>query len=314
MENNQARFCSIEAPCKINLHLAIGEKRPDGFHNLESIFASLSLADSLTFERCGKSSRLFVNWELPAEFIPKNPIPQEKNLILRAVSLFQKESGFKDGLEIHLIKRIPLGSGLGGGSSDAASTLLALNSLCDSPLPMEKLTCLALILGSDVPFFLKGGTAFVRGRGEKVEKTASPSGLWSLLVNPPFPSDTASAFRLLDRARKAGSLPFRTPIEQLSRGFLIQALKEAPESWPFFNDFLPLFLGKGEKSLVYQGILENLQKTGACFTGISGSGSCCYGIFDSKPRAEKAAKTLAVKGNITTLTFFLAQKPNAVVK
>jgi len=331
MEIKLPRVCTIEAPCKINLHLKIGEKRSDGFHSLESIFATLALADMLRFERAGEEgkSTLEMKLELPGEVI--NP---EKNLVLRAVSLFREQTGFKPGLHIRLDKRIPIGAGLGGGSSDAASTLLALNSLACTALPMEKLREMAILLGSDVPFFLTGGAAFVSGRGEQVETIKSPVGLWVVLVKPPFSSDTACAYRLLDQVREHAYVSDSSRIEPLVRGAkaqregklskdaLIRHLEDDPGTWPFHNDFLPVFLDsgtsqggkKGANAEAYRAVLEDLRKAGASFTGLSGSGSCCFGIFCTKETAERAESTLGETKNNVKLTFFLAQKANPVLK
>jgi len=318
MEKNPTEGCAsgvciIEAPCKINLHLRIGERRPDGFHNLESIFATLALTDTLCFECTGQEgeSVLLVKNEIPGQ-----TIPAEKNLVLKAVSLFREQTGFSSALTIRLDKRIPVGAGLGGGSSDAASTLLALNLLAGQTLSAERLSEMAALLGSDVPFFLAGGAAFVSGRGERVEPVKPPKGLWVILVKPPFFSDTARAYRILDEARERG---FRaesfSPKEMLSKEALIRALEGAPEAWPFYNDFLPVFLKEsGESATAYQTILENLQKTGALFTGLSGSGSCCFGVYSTEKMAKIAEKELSGGKNDVILTFFLAQKANAVLE
>ncbi|MCL2069688.1 MAG: 4-(cytidine 5'-diphospho)-2-C-methyl-D-erythritol kinase [Treponema sp.] len=315
-------LCIIKAPAKINLHLEIGIKRGDGFHELESLIAPLDLGDTLKFEvRTGLdpgSSQLSVNWEsLPEEFIAP-----EKNLVLKALALFRQRTGFSSALNIRLDKRIPSGSGLGGGSSDAASTLIALDLLAGTALSPEKLGEMAAILGSDVPFFLKGGAAFARGRGELLEPVKVPQGLWLVIAKPPFPSDTAAAYRLLDQAREGafgGNSGERAAKKKLSFGALIQALGEAPETWPFRNDFLPLFLEnkegeQGRKAVVYISILEALRKGGALFSGLSGSGSSCFGVFSAKEAAEKTEKELAGQGNYARLTFFLAQKADPVLE
>ena len=345
--NEKPRVCTIESPCKINLHLKIGEKRPDGYHNLESLFVSLAFGDTLRFERVEQDGcQLSVNWELPQE-IPEGFLG-ENNLILRAVTLFRERTGFKSGLRIRLDKRIPLGAGLGGGSSNAASSLLALNSLADGALPPDELSKMAAFLGSDAPFFLSGGAAFVGGRGELVEPVKFPGNLWVVLVKPSFSSATADAYRLLDRAReretceKRGEAPPENALSGkvlsptgLSIKGLIRALKEAPSGWPFQNDFLPVLLGsnspaegeQGVNTRIYEAILEALRREGASFTALSGSGSCCFGIFDSKAAAERAAKQLACqtafrgsKGfpsgqvNFIKFTFFLARRADPVLE
>jgi len=303
-------ICTIEAPCKINLHLSVGKKRGDGFHSIESIFATLALSDTLRFEVGGQEGeiRLFTNWETSAE-----EIPDDKNLVLRAVSIFREQTGFKKGLIVRLDKRIPLGAGLGGGSSDAAAALLALNLLSGAAFPISRLAAMAAALGSDVPFFLTGGTAFVSGRGEKVESVKSPEGLWVVLVKPPFASDTASAYRLLDRLRDQGIIEENRAI---SSETLLHAMSENSEKWPFYNDFLPAFQCRehSEFAANYIGILDSLHNSGASFVGISGSGSCCFCIFCTKIKAEKAAERFQEEGNTAILTFFLAHRANPVLE
>ena len=305
MKNLPPEICVIEAPCKINLHLKIGEKRPDGFHALESLFASLGLHDTLCFEKAeGEGeSRLTTNWEIPGEII-------KNNLVLKAVSLFREETGFKTSLKVRLDKRIPPGSGLGGGSSDAASSLLALNLLSGSPLPEEKLEKMAAFLGSDVPFFLSGGAAHVTGRGEAVKKVKPLENLWVVLVKPPFSSNTAGAFRLFDQAGEGNGAVFRgnAPSRELSGEELTRALDGNPETWPFYNDFLSIF----DDSI--HSIINSLKEKGASFAGLSGSGTCCFGVFKAKETAEKAAKELSCPGTFVKLSFFLAHRVNPVVQ
>ena len=313
--------CTIEAPCKINLHLAVKEKRPDGFHELESLFACLALSDTLSFRVIKdkpETTRLSVDWELPPHECPVNAIPSEKNLVLRAVSLFRERTGFAEGLDIKLCKRIPLGAGLGGASSDAAASLLALNILAGTDLSPEELVDMAASLGSDVPFFIRCGAAYVGGRGELIEPLEVPLGLWVLLVKPPFFSDTASAYSLLDKARENASEAL-VPAANLSKSVMIKALKQDPSAWRYQNDFLSVLSPGGggvnaEKTLSYTGILRGLAGSGAAFAGLSGSGSCCFGIFSLQKKAEKAEKEFSAQGIFTKLTFFLAHKPDPVVE
>jgi len=314
VEKKSFGTCTIEAPCKINLHLAIGKRRNDGFHSIESIFATLAFSDTLRLEFTGfdGETRLFTNWETQAE-----EIPDEKNLIVRAISLFREQTGIKKGLIVRLDKRIPLGSGLGGGSSDAAAALLALNLLSGKALSMQGMREMALVLGSDVPFFLTGGTAFVSGRGETVEPVKSPGRFWVVLVKPPFKSDTAAAYGLLDRFRKQGVIEEK---EAIPRETLLCSLQGDSEKWPFFNDFLPVFCREQSASAAaYRGILGSLRGSGASFAGLSGSGSCCFGVFGTKDAAEKASERLRPGGsqkerNNVISTFFLAQRADPVLE
>jgi len=321
MKKAISRTCTIEAPCKINLHLKIGNKRPDGFHNLESLFAALAFGDTISFQETGNKGALTLEteWEGPENAVP-NPIPIEENLVFKAVSLFRRLTGYENGLNIHLLKRIPPGAGLGGGSSDAASTLLALNFLAETDLGFKKLREMALSLGSDVPFFLSGGAAYVSGRGELIEPVKPPGNLWVVLVKPPFFSNTAYAYRRLDEIREKAPLP-DIKAEDVSKERIISALasSEDPRSWPFYNDFLPVFLAAREgedreKALCLKAILEELGRLGADFAGLSGSGSCCFGIFTDREKAEKAQKKLSGHENYPKLSFFLAQKADPVLK
>jgi 4-diphosphocytidyl-2-C-methyl-D-erythritol kinase len=343
--NKKPFACTIDAPCKINLHLAIGKKRPDGFHELESLFVPLDFHDTLRFECGGENGvcSLDMNWEALSDVIQTvTPleIPVEKNQVFRAVSLFRERTDYKSGLLVRLDKRVPLGAGLGGGSSDAASCLLALNALAGDALPMDALREMAAVLGSDVPFFLNRGTdgvcpsaAYVSGRGERVKPVKTPEGLWVLLVKPGFSSDTAGAFRLLDEVRLRDKFPgdkFRLSPGKISllawknqpADAIIKALEKEPEIWPFYNDFLPVFLEPlnfatedTDKSTVqYQTILTNLKGAGASFAGLSGLGSCCFGVFKVRETAEKAEKKLRIPGNFVKLTFFLAHKTVPVLE
>ena len=313
MITRHEKVCIVRAPCKINLHLSISGKRPDGFHDLKSLFACLALSDTIKFTVCGKDGEcaLSTNEDL---------IAVEDNLVYKAVFLFRERTGYSDGLSVNLTKRIPIGAGLGGGSSDAASTLLALNALAGSTASTEELAEMAAVLGSDVPFFLGGGLAFVSGRGEIVEPiemsiSSSLAGLGVVLVKPHFSSDTAAAYRLLDEYREQFHPKPSTPYSSDSSQPLIRALTKAPDTWPFYNDFLPVFLAADrEKSSTYQTILEDLKIAGAAFSSLSGAGSACFGIFPTPEMAKKAVNQLAARGNSVVSTFFLANRTHTVVK
>jgi 4-diphosphocytidyl-2-C-methyl-D-erythritol kinase len=275
---------TVNAPAKVNLHLAVFDKRPDGFHNLESIFLAVDFGDTLLFEPISGEKTLKLNMEGPAA--AGFGLPMEKNIIFKALSLFREKTGFDHGLKISVEKRIPLGGGLGGGSSDAAATLLALNKLVGFPLSREQLLETATALGSDVPFFIyETGAARVTGRGECIEPLKAPS-LFLVLVNPGFQSETAAAFRLLDE-RVTDTLSHEPSV----RGAEISKfLYMAPDTWPFWNDFLPVF--KEPEKSVYNGIISQLKELGAQFASLSGAGSTCFGTFTEKESAERAAAAL----------------------
>lgn len=186
------------APAKINLSLSILGKRPDGFHELESLITPISLADEIeVMHGTGKKIEFTCN-------DPELPIGSD-NLCVRAAEAFYATSGLDHGISISLMKRIPHGAGLGGGSSDAAAVLRGLNQLFDHPLVDEELSQIAASLGSDVPFFLQNGPAWCRGRGEILDVLESVPDRSLLLVKPPFPVPTAWAYQRYAEMRQSFS-------------------------------------------------------------------------------------------------------------
>jgi 4-diphosphocytidyl-2-C-methyl-D-erythritol kinase len=269
---------------KINLHLAVLDRRSDGFHNLESIFLAVDFGDSLRFMPCEGENSLDITME------GLSSIPPEKNTIFKAVSLFRSKTDFTQGLRIKVEKRIPLGGGLGGGSSNAAATLIALNKLAGFPLKREQLLEMAAGIGSDVPFFIhETAAAFVTGRGDHIEPLDAPK-LFIVLVNPGFPSDTAAAFKLLDESRNLSNNAARV---QLRKDFFSN---NAPINYKnLFNDFLSVF-PEPEKQ-VYDEIIYKLQELGAEYANLSGAGSTCFGIFNESDLAQKTTSFLKKKWN-----------------
>ncbi|MDR2717159.1 MAG: 4-(cytidine 5'-diphospho)-2-C-methyl-D-erythritol kinase [Treponema sp.] len=311
----------IEAPAKLNLHLQIGDRRPDGYHEIESLFLALAFGDTLSFETVHEPQvvEICMDWQplcdAPAGF---PAIPPEKNIIWRAVSLFRNRTGYEKGLKISVEKRIPPGGGLGGGSSDAAAALLALNRLAASDgkglVSDAALAEMGASLGSDVPFFLcnaAGGAAWVSGRGEKVQPFDMPEparGFSVVLVNPGFSSDTTEAYRLFSVWRSKNAL-----ISPQYSSFLLKFLSGPPQNWPFFNDFLTVFnTAAGESASMseiyatYQHIISGLREQGADFAGLSGSGSTCFGVFSGREKAESARKNLLLHWPLVICTFLLA--------
>lgn len=151
----------LKSPAKINLFLKIIKKREDGFHELASFFHAISLFDEITFEPHGKDELTCSDSTIPCD---------DRNLIIKALKLYRKKTNFFSSFKINLDKKIPHQAGLGGGSSNAATTLWALNQMAPKPLSQMELLTLASELGSDVPFFLSHGSAFCTGRGEKIEE------------------------------------------------------------------------------------------------------------------------------------------------
>jgi 4-diphosphocytidyl-2-C-methyl-D-erythritol kinase len=291
------------------LHLKVLERRPDGYHSLQSIFAALDLSDELFFALEAREGLCGLETAGSIALC----IQPEKNLVFKAVSLFRERTGFTQGVRVRLFKRIPVGGGLGGGSSDAAASLIAMNRLSGLNIPETALKGMASELGSDVPFFITGGTALVSGRGEIVEPVALKRRLWAVLVNPGFESPTAEAFRLLDKQRRENP-GGGEPGDSLK--ILVKALGKEPGNWHFTNDFLPVFLSSGprDRAETYRNILEDLKKRGADFFGLSGAGSTCFAVFTGEERAEQAVQALKNRWNFVCLTFFLARFVNTVLE
>ena len=186
---------SFEQLCcsKINIGLAITGKREDGYHDIDSIFQSIRLSDSIYFAK--HHSVVFSGGapELP-EYMQKLVTYGEENLALKALRAIQAYTGCKAGAAIHLLKRVPIQAGLGGGSADAAAMLVGLNRFWDLRLTREELLQIGATLGSDVPFLLQGGTARGTGRGEILTYGKSPDPHWLLLVKPKVSVSTAAAY------------------------------------------------------------------------------------------------------------------------
>jgi 4-diphosphocytidyl-2-C-methyl-D-erythritol kinase len=290
----------VAAPCKINTHLRVMDRRTDGFHDIESVFQALSFGDELRFVSLKERFVCDVRMD--------GPVPPERNIVYKAVSAFRLATGFDGGVRIDIEKRIPFGAGLGGGSSDAAAALVALNRMSGSTLSPEGLERLAAELGSDVPFFQSGGTALVTGRGERVRPIDANLSYAVVLVHPGFSSDTAAAYRLLDEARANGSIGSYAgiSIERVSA-----AVRSDPSQWPFFNDFLPALR---RTAPAYDTLLEDLRASGALFSALSGSGSACFGIYSNLSQAYEAEKSLVGRWPTVRTAVPLARSGNPVLE
>ena len=260
----------VRAPAKLNLFLRVVGRRPDGFHELETVFQSIDLADELTFALADE-----LRLTGGSDAAPPGP----ENLVLRAAEALREATGHTGGASIHLEKQIPVGAGLGGGSSDAAATLLALNRLWNLDLGMDRLADLAANLGSDVPFALQGGTALGRGRGEILEVLATPP-FWFVLVRPPFSVATAGAYSL---SRPAGR---KAPAVE---AFLAALAEGDPRS------VAPLLRNDLESGVfgewpVLAGLRKLLLGTGALGARMTGSGSVVFGLAWDEDHARQVAK------------------------
>jgi 4-diphosphocytidyl-2-C-methyl-D-erythritol kinase len=252
---------------------------------LESVFVALDFCDTISLKPLQGAKALEITM---ADEKGELRLPLEENLVYKAVSLFREKTGVFQGLKIRVEKHIPLGGGLGGGSSDAASALLALNTLAGGPLNKAALLETGAALGSDVPFFASGAAAaWVCGRGELIEPLAPPR-CYFVLVNPGVQSDTCKAYQLLDLMRSGQRAHESGDCGAWAREFSSMP----PRDWAFFNDFLPV-LQERENS-AYAGVISGLKERGADFAGLSGAGATCFGVFTEKVAAEKAAAALMV--------------------
>lgn len=177
---------TVLSRAKVNVYLRVLGKRPDGYHELETVMHEIDLADEITFEPDEGLSMTCGHPDVPCD---------ETNLIMRAARLVRAESGFGGGARIALTKRIPVGGGLGGGSSNCAAALKALDRLWRLGMAREDLMRLGAMLGSDVCFFLEGGACLCRGRGEQVQRVPAARGIRYTLVAPDFGCATAAVYR-----------------------------------------------------------------------------------------------------------------------
>jgi 4-diphosphocytidyl-2-C-methyl-D-erythritol kinase len=190
------------APAKINISFAIKGRRPDGFHEIETLMAPILLADRLTIKKSPRAGEIDFSCD-------DNSLPiGEDNLVVRAAKLFRERTGDNAGVTITLEKKIPHGAGLGGGSSDAASTLLGLNEFFDAGLPEEELLRLAALLGSDVPFFVTRSAAVCRGRGELVTPVGLNTEFRVVLFKPDFGVPTPWAYRQWTDSREVPGIDY----------------------------------------------------------------------------------------------------------
>ncbi len=248
-----------QSPCKVNLLLNILGRRADGFHELETVMHPVPVFDRLSFARAGRGIELTCSEpSLPTD---------ARNLVYRAAESFLQAAKIPDGVRIHLEKKIPLAAGLGGGSGNAATTLLGLNELFGSPLTTAQLQPLAASLGSDVPFFLQSKPALATGRGEQIEPfDAFPAlrGAAFLLVHPGFGIATAWAYQQLarfpaalngqpGRARRLLALLQGPDLNAAGSGFYNSLEAPALEKYPLLALFQDFFRAHGAAAALMSG-------------------------------------------------------------
>ncbi|MBW1650309.1 MAG: 4-(cytidine 5'-diphospho)-2-C-methyl-D-erythritol kinase [Deltaproteobacteria bacterium] len=259
----------IFSPAKINLYLKIKDKRADGYHNIETLICPIEIFDTLSFIFGQKKVSVESNPEICA---------QKDNLAFKAANLFFKEAKIKAGVKIVINKKIPAGAGLGGGSSNAAAVLSALNKYYQA-VSIEKLEKIGLKLGADVPFFIRLKPAIAKGIGEKLYEYKGLYPFYIVVVYPGFEVSTLWAYRKFDEVKnnlgltnikKRNKYPFFT--DQKNRIYIENDLEEAIEPcYPQISDIKKAFIqNKADKTLM------------------TGSGSAVFGIFKDFKTAKKA--------------------------
>jgi 4-diphosphocytidyl-2-C-methyl-D-erythritol kinase len=292
----------VEAPCKLNLHLEVLGKRSDGFHDLVSLFQQVSLSDEITIETLKDYSGIRIDDD--------SGIPAELNIAGKAAEAFFDSVGFRSGVRISIKKRVPVGAGLGGGSSDAAAVLRGLDALFGLDLGSSRLSEIGSRIGSDVPFFCTAACALVTGRGEIVKPVVPRADFVCLLVDPGFPISTADAYRELDRYRDTGESA-KDDLPSLSADGIVSMYSGDVSEWRFGNSFLPALEGRYPE---LRRIIGTLGSSGAGFAGMTGSGSTLFGIFSSKKEADAAAERLGCSCREKFFAIPLACWRSAVVK
>ena len=299
----------VRSYAKVNLTLDVLGKRPDGFHDIESVMQTISMHDTLTLGLGGEPG-IRLTCDMPG--IPTD----ESNLAHRAAVLFFEALGVELRLDVHVEKRIPPQAGLGGGSSNAAAVLRGLSQLFEQDegskfkvqsskfnesetlnLEPSTLNHLAARIGSDVPFFLTGGTAFVRGRGEVVEPLPDVGPWWLVIVKPPFGISTAWAYQRLDGMRAAVSSQ-QSAVSELETAS--ERIRKCIEAGDF--RLLPRLLSNDLEAPAFERhpelpkLKDALADAGALGALMCGSGSAVFGLFDNKEAATRGAEHLGSFG------------------
>jgi len=271
-----------DAPAKLNLFLEVIGKRSDGYHDVETVAHEIDLADKLTFSPAQELSLNVTGLPIP---------PGGENLVLRAARILQEMAGTKYGAAITLHKNIPAGSGLGGGSSDAAATLKALNSLWKLKMRQEDLLGIASRLGSDVPFFIHGKTALCTGRGQIVSPLTNRNRLIFLLVMPALSVSTAEIYKNLSLDLTCGRKDATLLIEGLARRDVTAVGRELFNRLEFVTVRLYPELEHVRRRL------EELSPAGLAMTG---SGSAFYCLARTRSEAEGFLQKSGLKAIIVS--------------
>ncbi|WAE51671.1 4-(cytidine 5'-diphospho)-2-C-methyl-D-erythritol kinase [Stutzerimonas frequens] len=268
------QMLTLPAPAKLNLMLHITGRRADGYHELQTLFQFLDYGDELSF-RLREDGQIRLLTELPG-------VDHDSNLIVRAARMLQRESGCTLGADIQLTKRLPMGGGIGGGSSDAATTLLGLDHLWNTGLGEDRLAELGLNLGADVPVFVRGRAAFAEGVGERLQPVDLPE-LWFLVIAPQVSVSTAEIFADPELTRNTPAITVRS---LLAGGGHNDCQPVVEKRYPEVRNALSL-LNKFVQARM------------------TGTGACVFGSFPNEGEADKVRRQLPA-----TLPSFVARGRN----
>ena len=269
----------VQAPAKINVGLWVKNKRPDGYHDLETIFQTISLEDTITLHESFESGiRVFCN-------NPNVPSGQD-NIVFKAARIFLERMGIEPALDIRIEKRIPMAAGLAGGSTDAASVLTGLPRLFERTVTPDILMEMASYIGSDVPFLIRGGLAVGAGRGEKLEYYEQPKTPLTVVVV--IPTDVAVSTKWCYENYTPGN----NDMKGRAFGMILEAYQKrdlGSLKKLVFNDLESVTL---HRYPIVQKIKEQLSSSGEGVVLMSGSGPSVFGLFDNKRKACEALKAL----------------------
>lgn len=264
------------AYAKLNITLEVGEKRSDGYHNLRSVMTSASLHDTLMVEKAETVTLACNRPDLPTD---------GRNLAVKAALAFFEKTGMAGGCRIGLTKRIPSEAGLGGGSSDAAAVLRALRILYVPEMPMEELESIGALVGSDVPYCVRGGTVLCESRGELLTSLPAMPKCWYVIVKPSEAFSTGKMY---------GEIDAKNPVRQYTTGAVVEALEKgclSSVAAHISNTFEQVIPAESDVCAIRQQLLAH----GALGAMMSGSGSAVFGIFNSAEAAQVAATALLSK-------------------
>jgi len=277
------REIKVFAPCKLNLYLDVLGKRPDGFHNIETIFEKIDLKDEIIIKEKGKG--------LKVRAFPSNCLQGKENIAYKAAMAIFKETGVKPNLDIEIKKKVPVSAGLGGGSSDAASVLKAVNKIFKLGVPAKRLLAIACDIGKDVPFFMQDNPfAAAIGAGEKLEKINLDKVLFHILIKPSISLSTRLMYKRIDRYNVSGK---GHSLGSALRALKTRSVKALEEN--YYNIFESVLAGNSVHIIKVKALLA---EAGVKRSLLSGSGPTVFCSFETKKDAEKVFRKISRNINI----------------